>query len=214
MPKWIEIASENLLNKSEEKIDFNIARLEWYFTGEVIDNNEDIDFGGTRPSCELCEHEDLRWQFTIINKFNVNELKVGSTCIKKFDIVLIDDNIEMRGEDRDKILNKNIRDKIKENDNKKILIALEQLCILDIKFKGQIEEAIRQWKKNKAFSPKMLSLIIWRFKINKKEYKSLKFKINLLKSYYKEDLRNMEKFKYDQIREYLTNSQQEKYDIV
>ncbi|MDR0473377.1 MAG: hypothetical protein LBH43_06875, partial [Treponema sp.] len=86
MENYSEKCKENLLEYSLEKENYETALNEWYFYNEVIDNNEFVDINVAKPSCELCEHEDLRWQFVIYNINNKNQLKVGSSCIKQFNI--------------------------------------------------------------------------------------------------------------------------------
>lgn len=75
----------NLLRLSEEKEDFSAAIKEWEHTGGIIDHHT------PKEICELCEHEDLRYQFEIKNKLE-NVLWVGSKCIEKFDIKVYDKN--------------------------------------------------------------------------------------------------------------------------
>jgi len=77
MEKYSEKCKKILLEYSMEKENYEIAVKEWYFYHEVIDNNEVADVNILIPSCELCEHEDLRWQFVLYNVNNNNQLKVG-----------------------------------------------------------------------------------------------------------------------------------------
>lgn len=74
---WLETASEALLEKSIEKVDFNIARLEWRYVG-VVDN---LNCDG---SCQLCGFNPIRYEYELINIYNSNQLIVGSECIGKF----------------------------------------------------------------------------------------------------------------------------------
>ena len=92
MKQYLEKCKNKLFALSLEKNDYDEALKEWYFLDEVIDNNEYFDLNVSRPSCELCEHEDLRWQFIIYNANNNNQLKVGSSCIKLFNVALLDEN--------------------------------------------------------------------------------------------------------------------------
>lgn len=51
---------------------------EWFFTGEIYDHPaKDI-------SCELCDHERLRYEHVIKNEKTQQTKSVGSSCILKF----------------------------------------------------------------------------------------------------------------------------------
>ena len=41
--------------------------------------------------CHLCDHSNIRYQFEIVNKQNGNLLLIGSECIKKFNIEVVND---------------------------------------------------------------------------------------------------------------------------
>lgn len=75
--KWMERAKQNLFIKSTDKRDFNKARNEWVYKG--LEDNEYCE-----AECELCNHEEIRYEYTIQNKINKNIMIVGSQCIKKF----------------------------------------------------------------------------------------------------------------------------------
>ena len=53
---WLEKSKENLVPMSLAS-EFKKALTEWFFTGDVIDHNE------ANETCELCEHEDLRYHY-------------------------------------------------------------------------------------------------------------------------------------------------------
>src|SRR5512138_891238 len=82
---WAKRAAENLLPLSEEKRDLATAFKEWaYHQGDAT------DLGSDRADCELCDHPDIRYQFGIVNLLNGNSLLVGSECIQKFNIDVLD----------------------------------------------------------------------------------------------------------------------------
>ena len=74
---WLENAKRNLFPLSEEKNNFIEATKEWIYRGLEDNNDAEMD-------CELCEHEHIRYEYTIVNTYNDNELIVGSSCIEKF----------------------------------------------------------------------------------------------------------------------------------
>jgi len=213
MNKWLANAKKNLLSNSNEKEDFNKAKTEWHFDGTVIDNNDGMEIDEERPSCELCEHEDLRWQFIIINKYTSISLRVGSTCIKQFDIVLIEKSgYRSTGEERNRKIDKSIYDKHKEAIFNNVLEALRTLWRKDKEKRTIIEEAAKQWKGKNAFSPNMLFFLIHRFETNKINYNQLKFKISIRSEKHKNQFEEFTEQKYLKIRSYLSDNQRNRYD--
>lgn len=105
--KWIVRVMDNLLRNSEEKNTYKNARHEWVYAG--LEDNEVCDM-----ECELCGHEDIRYEFTIKNKLNSNELIVGSSCIEKF-LDYLSDNRETMEDNTGTIVNKK-----RINDDKKL----------------------------------------------------------------------------------------------
>lgn len=73
---WLQNAKENLLPLSDSN-EFMAAKQEWIYVG--LTDNEDANF-----TCELCGHPEIRYEYTIKNKLNQNEMIVGSSCILKF----------------------------------------------------------------------------------------------------------------------------------
>ena len=74
---WLQRAKSNLLPLSEDKNNFFKAKKEWVYVG--LFDNEEADF-----DCQLCGHKEIRYEYTIKNKLNQNEMIVGSSCITKF----------------------------------------------------------------------------------------------------------------------------------
>lgn len=84
MNAHVERSAKNLLALSEEKTAFDKAILEWQFEGNITDHEAPTEM------CELCEQEGVRYHFEIRNALG-NVLQVGSTCIDKFDIQVLDE---------------------------------------------------------------------------------------------------------------------------
>lgn len=74
---WLQRAKMNLLPLSNNKDNFFQAKKEWVYVG--LFDNEEADF-----DCQLCGHKEIRYEYTIQNGFNQNEMIVGSSCITKF----------------------------------------------------------------------------------------------------------------------------------
>jgi len=107
MVRWTNKAIRNLLENSMEKDDHAIAATEWEFTGEVIDHFV------PNQTCQLCESRNLRYHFEILSKSRSDaSLLVGSSCIKKFDIAVFDENgEEVLGNRKSSFLQKKIEEK-------------------------------------------------------------------------------------------------------
>jgi len=75
---WASRSAENILPYSNEKRDLALALKEWLYTDDMLDLEAPIE------DCQLCDHPDIRYQFSIQNKFNGHELLVGSECINSF----------------------------------------------------------------------------------------------------------------------------------
>jgi hypothetical protein len=158
MKKWLEIATENLLAKSLEQTDFDQATEEWRVTEKVIDNY--LSGNGDLPSCELCRHEKLRWQFEIVNRHNQNALLVGSNCITKFDIPISSNAATVfHGKIRDGLLLHRIAEIKSQYVKNHIAELLERLKggrsaegARDVELIERIE---RHWSATNAFTPRM-----------------------------------------------------------
>jgi len=166
MENYTDKCKKNLLKYSMEKENYEIAVNEWYFNNEVIDNNEFTDINISRPSCELCEHEDLRWQFVIFNVNNNNQLKVGSSCIKKFNIALLEkDGRKIYGKDRNSKINKLIDLARISSSNKITFQVLNELCRInkDLEQNNMFIECWTQLKVNGTIEPKLALFLINNF---------------------------------------------------
>jgi hypothetical protein len=215
MEKYPEKCRNNLFKNSLEKRNYEIALTEWYFNDEIIDNNEYLENNCSRPSCELCEHEDLRWQFIIYNVNNDNQLKVGSSCIKQFDIALIkNDGKKIFGKDRNSEINKLIILQRINSSNKMTFQVMDNLC----KIKKNMEqnkmfiECWTQLRVNGTIEPKLGLFLINSFIENNIEYNEIDLKINSQKKY-TEQIKRMSKNAYILIRPFINNKKWEEFDL-
>jgi NAD-dependent SIR2 family protein deacetylase len=79
-----DIIIKSLLRFSVNQ-DYEKAKLEWMFDGEVIDHGPIHDQIKT-ANCSLCGHQ-IRYEYVITNKENKKRLGVGSECIGNYGIV-------------------------------------------------------------------------------------------------------------------------------
>jgi hypothetical protein len=214
MNAWIKTATRNLLEKSEEKSDYSKAKDEWSTTEKVEDSLENYEIGEEWPSCELCKHEDLRWQFEIKNELNQNRLMVGSTCIKQFNIKLLtSDQNYLEGELRNTKMDQLIRKKINEAKHNEVLDTLRILWKKDVEFRKQIEGTGKFWKEKGYFSPKMAALVIWRLRKQNMAFNPRSLKISIRKRDYQDQIEEMEEWKRRSILPCLTKVQRESLGI-
>jgi hypothetical protein len=215
MEKYTDKCKKNLLENSIEKENYENAINEWHFYHEVIDNNEFIDINVSRPSCELCEHEDLRWQFVIYNINNDRQLKVGSSCIKQFNIALVEkDGRKIYGKDRNSKLNKLINLARINSSNKLTFQALNELCIKNknMEQNNMFIECWTQLKVNGEIEPKLALFIINNLIECGIEYKNLDMKIDLKKKKCFEQIRKMNESSYSLIRIFINENNRKIFD--
>ncbi|WP_318491845.1 hypothetical protein [Photobacterium leiognathi] len=145
---WYENSKRNILATSQAN-DFDQALTEWFFTGKVR------DYKHSRTSCEMCEHEQLRYQFIIKNKTNGNHLHVGSSCILKFSkIAIFDAHGKRLSGDYSR---SNALDDALASLHKQLMLApLRALWKANIKFRPFIEKHVKYFEKNSAFYPSAL----------------------------------------------------------
>jgi len=209
MNHWVKTAEFNLLQHSVNQSGYAAAKNEWRVGDQVIDNyGDDADFTEDSPSCELCEHEDLRWQFEIINRENNNKLLVGSTCIKQFDIAIVNaDKTLILGEDRDKVLQKRIDEQKKENNYNELLEKLRILWKKDLKNRKKIEEIAKRWKVEKKFDPRDGYFIRFRLNLHGMPLDRCRMEISLRSTENKMQVVQMTKDEISILEEVLTSAQ-------
>ena len=208
MTKWIEIANLNLISNSVCKSDFGEAIKEWYITEKIIDNYLQYASNSILPSCELCEHEKLRWQFEIKNKNNDNKLLVGSTCITKFDIPLGFDKINFfHGEIRDKLLIKKINQIKSKYIHDHLQQLLNKIASSSINDKEQIIGIYQYWEKSGSFTPKMAYIFISKCLSNKININEINLSITLRKIEDRIEILHMSSDEYNLIYPYLEKPQ-------
>lgn len=205
MKKWREKAKENLLGHSHEKQHIDIATKEWEFTGLVIDHLSSDNL------CQLCEGENLRYHYEIINNKSKKTLNVGSSCIKKFDITVYDENSEeIYGKERDTYLKKLIT-KLQKKKCIEVLRSLWENA--NQEERENIEYYGNRYKTNGKLSPDSLIQI---FNIAEKYQINIKygmFKVSLRSKYHMSSLLHEGDKNKEKILQCLTAQQRKKYEI-
>lgn len=200
---WLEKSIENILPLSISD-EFKIAFSEWLFSGEVI------DYGEAYEQCELCEHDELRYHYKIDNKQTSKSLWVGSSCILRFEeIVIFDENenqVTALG-DRKKVLEKALKDK-------QIDVSLEPLRKLwSIHFKRRdfIHRQAEGIKSKHGVDPECLSILFKELAKFDIQFKPEQYSVNLRSSFNRYQLVNMDSESQKLIWKAMSPQQREKY---
>jgi hypothetical protein len=200
MNAWLKNAIKNLLPLSLEKDDFNKALKEWSFTGETV------DFELAEEMCELCEMEGLRYHYQISNKLN-NTLWVGSKCIERFDILVLDEEgEEVSKAEKESYLKNQLRDKHVHE----VLVSLSQRpseqTINRFKKSYLDQYCFAQFNKSKIHA-RVLSYLFMRFEEENIYFNKHFFQIDIRSKINKEKFLSLDKKQFDRIKGALTKSQ-------
>lgn len=152
---------------------------EWSFTERTIDHEQPTD------TCQLCEHEELRYHFEIKNALTNKVLWVGSQCILKFNLSVFEQGRRLSADDAKKKLERLMQQMRLQS----CINALEKLA--EAEGNDILSNALAFYKKNKYLTPKFAFVVLWRLQSNKIDHSPSFFKINLQKDKYQRDLREM-----------------------
>ena len=203
MSKWSETSVNNLLPLSRSSV-FVEALREWFYTGRNEDYEKPIE------ACQLCEHEDLRYHFHIKNQHTGGELWVGSRCILRFEIPAIDREGRFLDamESKKKVLSDQ-RKLVRSAERKAVRRLLVELRQADQEFR--ISSFIDYYDTRGAFTPKQLSLIIWRLRENDVHGKGFGLKMTIRRDHEKDQLLAMKEWQIQQLWPYMSKHQQQWY---
>ena len=74
---------EKVLTLSAEKNNYDIAKQEWEYHGEVVDHGPLKDQIPKPAECEFCGHK-IRYGYQLHNNINQKTVEVGSECVGNF----------------------------------------------------------------------------------------------------------------------------------
>ncbi|MED4353954.1 hypothetical protein P9265_16695 [Schinkia azotoformans] len=199
---WIERVKKNVLPVSNERYNIRKALDEWVYEGSMYDVEVADEI------CELCDQPNIRYQFEIVNVLNNNSLLIGSECITRFRISVIDKSgNKLSFEEAKKKVTKDRSRLVTEAKEKSVLNTLVALAAKDHEF--NIENFIVYFKERKAFTPNQLALLIWRLERARIDFKKSHFKLTIKRNREKEQLLKLEDWKLKQIWDCLSNSQKQ-----
>lgn len=204
MNHWLATSKENLIPLSVSG-EFSDALSEWFFTGHVIDyEDEEIE-------CELCEHPDLSHHYEIENKNNNNKLLVGSSCILKFqEIGILDEKGNFITDQEERRIH--LEGALKEKLSQVMLEPLRKLWLKDKKNRVFIAHNAQKLKLGKSVSPAILVML---FKLMKKldiSYKPQLYKVSLRSDEDQYELKSMPQSDREIIANALSAQQIKKYE--
>jgi hypothetical protein len=163
-----------------------------------------------KKRCEICDHPHIRYQFEIINTLNANSLQIGSECINRFQIGVVDPKgNKLSTEAAKKKVNKDKNKLVTEAKVKSVISSLVSLSGADSDF--NIESFIKFFKENGAFTPNQLATLIWRLEKHNIQHNKAHFKVTIKKNKDKEQLLGLVEWKVQKIWGCLSSSQKEFY---
>lgn len=197
---WIERVKKNILPASNEKYDIRKALDEWTYEGNMFD----VEIAD--EICDLCDQPNIRYQFEIVNNQNGNLLLIGSECITRFKISVIDESgNKLSFKAAKKKVSRDRSRLVTEAKEKSVLNALVELASIDDEF--NIEDFIKYFKERKAFTPKQLALLVWRLEKAEIKFNKSHFKLTIKKNREKEQLLGLEEWRLKSIWDCLSSSQ-------
>jgi hypothetical protein len=169
---WLNAAKNNLFPVSVEQANLSTALLEWEYRGTPVDLGEAFEV------CELCGHPDIRYQFPIVNKKNGNVMLVGSECIKRFTIGVLDESGKVLNEIAARLkIDKDRRKLILDSQTQSLLNSLVELSTKDQKF--EIASFINWYKEHGSFTPLQLFTMFWRLEELQVKFSAHYFKLSI-----------------------------------
>ncbi|HDR4427065.1 TPA: hypothetical protein QCP92_002667 [Bacillus cereus] len=161
--------------------------------------------------CELCNHEEIRYEYIIKNKLNNNIMVVGSECIKKFTDDFKTDFYDIEGN----LVSEKRLTKDKKEYLKSILHeALDKrLANSNSDFYKSIAEKI---KKDGKLTPKQLKCLYNFYPtlddMGKRAFKSV-VKVSLKKDKEKKQLTTLSPIDLEFVAQFMTSEQRKTHDI-
>ena len=205
-PAYLKRVAANILPISRNQQNVVEALKEWEYRGDKSDVEDAVE------TCQLCDHYPIRYQFEIVNRFTKSLLNIGSECITRFDVAVIDEEgIQQRGAVAAKIVAKERRELEEESRRRTVRRALVQLAKMDQSIDAKKLESIADAADNRGLSPRQASLIVWRLGVNGIELPRSYLKVMLKKAAEQNALLVMDDFRLRQLWPCLTVTQQQWY---
>lgn len=181
---WPANVAKNIFPLSREKEDLIKALAEWIYTDRCY------DLESAEEICQLCDHENIRYQFEIQNKQTGEILLIGSECIKRFDIKAIDSGGRVLSQDEtNRKVNKARGKLIADAKKKKLINTL--LLLASVENTVNINSFIDDYNIRGAFTPRQLLYLLDLLSRYKIPADRSCFKMALKKGYWRNQLHEM-----------------------
>ena len=169
---------------------------EWSFTGNTLDRVSSMEH------CQLCHLEGSRYALEIKNAITGQTLLVGTHCILKYEIAVIEHGARLpKSEARIKLTLL-----MKEMRLDSCLKALDKLAAPG----GNIilRDALEFFRTNHYLTPRFAFVVYWKLRQHEIDHCTSYFTVNTVKARYKKDLRDMETSHVHYFWDALTKTQQ------
>jgi len=184
---WASEAAASLLPLSRERRSLEKALKEWFYTDRFKDLEEAVE------TCQLCQHPDIRYQFEIENRHTGNRLLVGSECITKFEIDVLDEGGKKLGKDeaRSKVLSHR-RQLIEVARLKRVVRILIELGRTGGYWTAdKVDSFIASYKSKDGFTPKQMLSVMWGLQKNRIKFRQSDFKLKIKKREWRDQVVSM-----------------------
>ena len=152
---------------------------EWRFTGHTIDHEEPIE------TCQLCGQQELRYHFEIDNQYTDHNIWVGSHCILKFDVAVIENGFLLSKSEAKRHL-------IKLTQKMQLEACIKALTSLAKRGNNTIlSGALEYYKRKKTLTPKYAFVVFWKLQQYGIDHHPSFFKIELRRRQHINDLQQL-----------------------
>jgi hypothetical protein len=182
---WPKRVANNILPLSNEQSNIAKAFTEWSYNGKTRDLGEPI------ADCQLCDHPNIRYQFTIENSDTENKLEVGSACITKFDIRAVNSlgGGRLSSEATKRIVSRDLSKMVNDAKKSGVIWALSELALAVTT--RELDSFNEQLQKRGAFTPLQLVFLIELLITHKIPYQPSDFKMIIRRNVEKMELKQM-----------------------
>ena len=206
MTSWAERASASLLPLS---LAHTLAATlkEWAYTGRFF------DLETTDGTCELCGQQELRYHFEIENGKTDASLLVGSECIKRFEIMGIDEQgRRLDATETGKLVDRHRRGLVEDARKQRVMTALLKLGhkLPDFDAHNFIDFVDDKG----AFTPNQVAMIFWRMGSAGVEYGPTDWKVRLRRDSDLNQLRTMKPAALTRVMAALTTAQRQRVEKI
>lgn len=155
------------------------AFSEWSFTNDTIDHEAPIE------TCHLCGQQDLRYHFEIANQYTHAKLWVGSHCILRFDVAVVEHGRRLSAPEAKRHLKK-LTQKMQLD---ACIRSLEQLAAREAN--PILNGALEYYRRRKKLTPKYAAVVFWKLQQFNIDHHPSFFKVEMRRDKHINDLREM-----------------------